>query len=315
MSQFNNKTTGVEVVNQFKSEVDGKTILITGTSVNGLGAETAISLAHVNPAHILLLARSANKVIPVQEKIKELNSSIKTTFVPIELDDFDSVRVAAEKVNTSVGKIDILINNAGIMAVKKFTTNKDGIESQFATNHLGHFLLTNLLFDKVKAAGPSARIVNVTSDGFKIGPCRFEDYNFKDGKEYDPWSAYGQSKTANILFTRQLANKGRPSFAVHPGVIMSTSLGNHVDQAMFGDINDIAIRNTGKEFIVGAPKPTQEGVSTTLRAALDPSVAKESGSYFENCNAVPLFDYASSMGNAQRLWALSEKLVGQKFDL
>jgi NAD(P)-dependent dehydrogenase (short-subunit alcohol dehydrogenase family) len=160
-------------------------------------------------------------VTPVIEKIQKLNSAIKVSFVRIELDDFDSVRKAADAVNGLVTKVDILINNAGVMAIPNFTTNKNGIESQFATNHLGHFLLTALIFPKILAAGKGARIVNLTSDGYMIGPCRFEDYNFQDGAEYDGWSAYGQAKTANILFTRQLstkiASRGIFSFAVHPG--------------------------------------------------------------------------------------------------
>lgn len=207
MSQFTRSTIGAEVVKEYGHRVKGKTIAITGTSNGGLGAETAIALAHAGPAHILLLARSANKVEPVQANIQGINATTKTTFVPIELDDWDSVRKAAANINDKVSQIDLLINNAGIMAVP-YTLNKAGIESHFATNHLGHFLLTALLFDKIAAAGPGARIVNVTSDGYQLGPCRFEDYNFKNGEEYHPWSGYGQSKTANILVSPQLHKLG-----------------------------------------------------------------------------------------------------------
>lgn len=175
MSQFNRETTGQEVVHEFKDAVHGKTILITGASAKGLGAETALSLARAQPAQLLLLARSETKVNPVIKEIGEISPSTNAIFIPIELDDFDSVRKAAAVVNKSVDKLDILINNAGIMAVVEYQTNKEGIESQFATNHLGHFLLTSLIFDKIRAAGPKARIVNVTSDGYMISPWR-EDY-------------------------------------------------------------------------------------------------------------------------------------------
>ena len=114
----------------------------------------------------------------VIKEIAEINENIKTTFVPIELDNLESVRKAVSVVDAAVEKIDVFINNAGIMAVKDFKTNNAGIESQFATNHVGHFLLTNLLMDKILAAGRGARIVNLTSDGHKISPVRFEDYNF-----------------------------------------------------------------------------------------------------------------------------------------
>ena len=196
-------------------------VLITGASNGGLGSEAALSLAHANPAHLLLTARSENKVTPIIQKIQQINPSIRATFVQVELDDFDSVRRAAGHVNSQITVLDILINNAGIMAVQKFTKNKNGIESQFATNHLGHFLLTALLFPTILAAGRGARIINLTSDGFQIEKFRPDDYNFQDGEAYDPWSAYGQSKTANILFTRylgaKLTDRGIASFAVHPG--------------------------------------------------------------------------------------------------
>ena len=315
MSTYSQETTGQQVVQQFQDVVQGKTILITGTSEGGLGAETAISLAHAKPAQLLLLARSERKVRPVIEEINSISPSTKTAFILVELDDFDSVRKAAATVNNSVSKLDILINNAGIMAVLQYKTNKSGIESQFATNHLGHFLLTTLVFDRIKAAGKDARIVNVTSDGYTIGPCRMEDYNFRDGKEYDPWSAYGQSKTANVLFTRELASQGVLSFAAHPGVIMSTGLGGHVEPKMFEAINGIAIKNTGQPFTMGAVKDGQQGCATTLVAALDPRLKSDSGSYMQDCAVYPMREYASSLDNAKQLWTLSEKLVGQQFVL
>lgn len=288
---------------------------------------------------MILLARAENKVTPVIEKIQKLNAAVKISFVSIELDDFDSVREAADNINGLISKINILINNAGVMAIPNFATNKTGIESQFATNHLGHFLLTALLFPKILAAGEGARIVNLTSDGYMIGPCRFEDYNFKDGSDYDGWSGYGQSKTANILFTRQLATKlasrGILSFAVHPGgklfeprrgirplmlipttVIVGTRIGRNVeDPEAFKRIDSIAMKNTGHSFMVGNRKTIQQGVATTLITALDRRIAEQTGTYWADAKEEPLRDYASSLENAQRLWTLSEKLVGQKFDL
>ena len=154
-------------------------VVITGASVNGLGATTAMALAHGNPAQLILLGRGKSKVDLVVDATMSVDSKINATFVPIELDDLDSVRKAAGTIISMVDKIDILINNAGIMAVKEYKTNAAGIESQFATNHVGHFLFTNLLMHKILATGEGSRIVNLTSDGHKIAPCRFEDYNFQ----------------------------------------------------------------------------------------------------------------------------------------
>lgn len=319
MPSWGFETTGEDVIKAYGNQAEGKVIVITGTSDGGLGAETAIALAAAKPARLILLARSANKVQPVIEKIKAVDASINADFVPIELDDFDSVRTAARKITDMTDKIDILINNAGIMAVPDFTTNKSGIETQFATNHLGHFLLTALLFDKVVASGKGARIVNLTSDGHKLGPCRLEDYNFKNGSEYGPWSGYGQSKTANILFTRYLASrlgpKGILSVAVHPGVIMATSLGKNLDDTSVEDLERTALRETGKVFHVGAEKTHAQGISGTLVAALDPRMEENNGAYLEDGNVVEAYEYATAPDNVERLWALSEELVGQKFDI
>lgn len=256
-------------------------------------------------------------------KIKALNPNIKVTFVPVSLDDFDSVRAAAATINNTIDKLDILINNAGIMNIKEYTTNKDGIELQFATNHLGHFLFTKLLFPKIVAAGPGARIVNLTSLGHKLGPVRFDDYNFSNGAAYDGWSGYGQSKTANILFSVALANKLRDkkifSFAVHPGGIYTTNLATHLQDihAELDACNAVALKNTGRQFPIGAdpPKSIEQGVATTLVATLDPRIEAQSGSYLADAKVEPAYEYATDPANAERLWKLSEELVGEKFDI
>ncbi|KAL2436474.1 Short-chain dehydrogenase TIC 32, chloroplastic [Exophiala dermatitidis] len=324
MKDFNHDSTGEEVVNEFADRVEGKTIVITGASVNGLGAETAISLAHGNPAHLILLARSQSRVDPVISKIAEINPQIKATFVPVSLDDFDSARTAAQTISNAVDKIDILINNAGVMALNEYTTNKNGIESQLATNHLGHFVFTNYLLPKILAAGPGARIVNLSSLGHTLSPFRFDDYNFSNGATYDPWTAYGQSKTANILFSVSLADKLREKhvavYAVHPGNIYTTNLGSHLQGdfiALIDQLKDISRKNTGREFPINTetPKSPEQGVSTTLVAALDPRIEDKSGSYLVDGNVVEPYEYASDKENAERLWKLSEQLVGEKFEI
>ena len=144
-----------------------------------MGAQTALALATAEPAQLILQGRSESKVEPVIDEIKRINPNIKLTYAGIDLSAIEHVRKGAAELNKSVDHIDILINNAGIMAVKEFTKSVDGIESQFATNHIGHFLLTNLILNKLVKAGKGARIINLTSDGHRLGHFRGDDYNFE----------------------------------------------------------------------------------------------------------------------------------------
>lgn len=173
---FSSTTTGKEVVKAFAAQVNGKVILITGASKGGLGAETALSLATANPKKIILTGRSEGKIAPVLEQIKQINPNIETQFVALELGNQQSVRKAAAEVNASVSKIDILINNAGIMAVEKYAKTDDGVESQFGSNHVGPFLFTNLIANKF---GENSRVINVTSMGYEASGIRFDDWNFQ----------------------------------------------------------------------------------------------------------------------------------------
>jgi NAD(P)-dependent dehydrogenase (short-subunit alcohol dehydrogenase family) len=191
-------------------------VLITGPTPSTLGAATALALATGNPAHLLLAGRALSKLQPL---LDTLNATVKATFIPLDLSSLDSVRHAASEVSTLLGpgELDILINNAGIMARPNYSTTVDGIESQFGVNHIGHFLFTNLLLSSGTLSRTGGRVVNLTSNAAEIGPVRFEDWNFGDGKEYHPWKAYGQSKSANILFAKGLASRGVKAFSVHPG--------------------------------------------------------------------------------------------------
>lgn len=327
MSTFGAKTDCENVAQAFSSRVQGRTFLITGTSANGLGASAAVAIARAGAAQLILVARVKSKVDPVIEEIASAAPDVKVTFVACELSDFDSVRSAASEIlsNKDISQIDVVLNNAGIMAVKEYTKSKQGYELQLATNHLGHFLLTNLILPKVLVAGPGARIVNVTSHGHRIGAFRFDDYNFSDGKEYDPWSAYGQSKTANVLFSvelaRRLASKGIQAYAVHPGGIATTGLATHLDFAEFGVISETATRNNGWDTFgitlmdTDKFKTVSQGTAPLLAASLDPSFEDKSGAYVEDCQIGKALEYASDPENARKLWALSEELVGQKFDV
>lgn len=200
MAQFTKTTTNEEVLKVLGGEVNGKTcefvetdthhipanyhcqVVITGPTDGGLGAETALSIAPFKPEEIILVGRSEKKADPVIVKIKAIDPTIKVSFVEADLADSSSVRAAAKLINERAPKIDVLINNAGVMALKDYNKTVDGVELQLAANHLGHFLLTNLIIKNILAASPRGRIVNLTSDSYIMSGVRFDDWNFEVSK-------------------------------------------------------------------------------------------------------------------------------------
>lgn len=178
MSLFTSTTEGAEIVEAFAKQVEGKTIVITGPSANGLGAQTAIELAAANPKELIFAGRTMATLEPVIESIRKIGRNISITFVQLDLANLASVRKAAETISSSVDKIDMLINNAGVMAVKEYSKSADGHELQFASNHLGHFLFTNLLAKKLFAAEKGATVVSLTSTRYTLERMRFDDWNF-----------------------------------------------------------------------------------------------------------------------------------------
>ena len=210
-----------------QAKLDGKTVIITGANT-GIGLETAVDLAKRN-ARVILACRSVERGETAVVEVRKRSGNDNVVFVQLDLASLDSVRKFSTKVLEEEPQIDILINNAGVMAIPKRTLTQDSFEMQFGTNHLGHFLLTNLLLDRIKQA-PSARIVNVSSTAHQRGNMDFDNLNSE--KFYSPWVAYGTSKLANILFTRSLAKRlegtGVTANVLHPGVI-STELTRHIN--------------------------------------------------------------------------------------
>lgn len=173
MANFGHSTTGAEVVEHFKERVKGKTILITGPSDGGIGAETALSLAAGCPACIILAGRSLPKIQTVIDRINRAYPDVETKVITLDLSSQRAIRGTAASINESIQSIDILINNAAIMACP-FAKTADGIESQFGTNYMGHFLLTNLIMERL-IAGQGARIVNVSSSGHRMSDVQLDD--------------------------------------------------------------------------------------------------------------------------------------------
>ncbi|KAF2727426.1 NAD(P)-binding protein [Polyplosphaeria fusca] len=317
---FGFETTAEEVAEAHKAEIPGKTILITGVSPNGLGSYTAKVLAMHDPKLLILASRTLSNLEAAQKEIADVAPSAATRLLELDLGSIAKVREAGQKVGSwdDVPKIDILINNAGIMSTP-WALSPDGIESQFATNHIGHFLFTNLLMDKIVAA--KGRIVNLSSAGHRFGPVRFEDWNFKDGTEYQPDAAYGQAKSANILHAISLAeklqSKGVTAYSVHPGGI-ATNLARSVPIEVLqkkGILDEDGNLNKNAPFKF---KSHTQGTATTIAAALDPNIADRSGAYLADCkvdHGEVWEKWAQGQDNAEKLWALSEKLVGEPLDV
>ncbi|EGX92248.1 short-chain dehydrogenase, putative [Cordyceps militaris CM01] len=317
---FDATTTASELVTHYAAQIKGKVILTTGVSPKGLGANFVLAIAKAQPSLLILAARNPSKADQTARDIEAASPDVKTKIVELHNDSLASARAAATTVLSwaDVPSIDVLVNNAGIMA-SDYKLSSDKIESQFATNHVGHFLFTNLIMEKLLAA-ESPRVVNVSSDGHRLSHIRWDDYNFDNGKTYNRWTAYGQSKTANILFSRSLAeklsSKGLLSHSLHPGVI-STHLGDHLVE--FDSLKD-ADRSLGnkegwEDFKWKTP---DQGAATHVFAAFEPSLKDNNGTYLENSrvadpNVETVKPWATSPVEAERLWKLSEKLVGQEF--
>ncbi|RFU34474.1 hypothetical protein B7463_g1846, partial [Scytalidium lignicola] len=317
---FGFETEGNTVVSKFADQVKGRTFLITGPSEGSIGAETALSLARASPKQLLLLGRNKTRIDPIIKAISEIDKNIAVKFFEVDLSSLESVRNAAQAIlsDPTIPTINVIINNAGIMACP-YEKSIDGIEMQFASNHLGHFLLDNLLLPKVRASGPHARIVNISSWGHAFSQVNFDDINFNDGKDYIPLCGYGQSKTANVLHAvalkKRLAGSNIHAYALHPGSIVS-GLRKYATP-------EFAKAVSGHWEKLGKPMPVrktmQQGCATQLRAALDPSLESRPEIYLQDCqltsDPTDVYPYCVDPEAAERLWQLSEKLIGQKFDI
>ncbi|KAF4457058.1 hypothetical protein F53441_973 [Fusarium austroafricanum] len=324
MVQHAPKTTVHQAAQAYAPIIKGKTILTTGVSPGGLGAVFLEAIAFAEPELIILAGRSTSKLQQTADALAQKNPSLKTRLLTIDLGSLRSVREAAEEVNrwTDVPKIDVLVNNAGIMATD-FKLSEEGFENQFVSNHLSHYLFTNLIMGKILAS-ESPRIVSVASSGHRLGPIRWADPHFgHNGDLYHKWRAYGQSKTANMLFAISLAEKlgsrGLQAYSLHPGAILSTSLGSHLE-----GLNDLVEfdRAVGDSWgwidWATLPVTSEVGAATHAFAAFDPDLKEHNGAYLLDCRlADPFTDtvrpWATSSTEAEMLWRRSEEMVGQKF--
>ncbi|GHB75632.1 SDR family oxidoreductase [Persicitalea jodogahamensis] len=275
------------------SNVNKKIALITGPT-SGIGKITALELAK-RGYNLILLARNAQKADALQ---MEIGDQAETTFVECDLSDLKSVQKAVEKIHANHSRIDLLVNNAGLMMDHEEFSKQD-IEMTFAVNHVGHFLLTTGLIDLLKA-GKDARIVHVSSGAHQFA--KFQIDQLVRPEKFSAWTTYGNSKLANILFSNELAERLQPmgitSNALHPGFV-ATSFGSGFSS--FGSI----VMWLARPFA----KSPQEGAQTSIYLASSPEVADTTGKYFDDCKPKTPSKDAQSKFLATKLWELSEKLV------
>src|SRR5262245_37023931 len=277
---FGRDTTAGEVLAGV--DLHGRVVVVTGAS-GGLGAAVAGALAD----------RGATVVAPVRDPSRFGGPARP---VELELASLASVRAGAAEILGEHPRIDVLMNNAGVMATPEGRT-ADGFELQLGTNHLGHFLLTALL---APALGPGGRIVTTSSLGHLVTAMRWDDPHFAAGP-YEKWLAYGQSKTANILFTRGLAARGFAAYAVHPGAI-ETGLTRHLAGEELAFVEQASAAEA---------RSVDQGAATLVWAATAGGIPP--GSYLADCGPAEAAPHATDPAEVERLWAWSEGQVGQRF--
>jgi NAD(P)-dependent dehydrogenase (short-subunit alcohol dehydrogenase family) len=288
-------------------DLSGKLAIVTG-GYSGLGLDTTRALAGAG-AHVVVPAR---RRATAQEAVNGIDG---VEVEELDLTDLDSVRSLAERFLASDRGIDIVINNAGIMAAPE-TRVGPGWEAQFATNHLGHFALVNRLWPAIARGG--ARVVSVSSNGHQLSDIRWDDVHFEHG--YDKWQAYGQAKTANALFALHLDALGRDAgvraFSLHPGTI-STQLARHMSQEELAEL----AATIGASPTNSGWKTPEQGAATQVWAATSPQLEGMGGVYCEDCDiAEPaakdtvlgsgVSGWATDPERAARLWKLSAELTG-----
>jgi NAD(P)-dependent dehydrogenase (short-subunit alcohol dehydrogenase family) len=283
-------------------DMKGKTVVVTGAN-SGIGFETAAGLAAMG-ARVVVTARNADKGRAAVSAITQrLGGDAQVQLVVFDLADLASVRRGAAEILELAPRLDVLVNNAGLILTERAET-VDGYEATFATNHLGPFLLTNLLLDRVTGSAPS-RIVNVASSAHGAARQGIPFDDLQSEKRYRGMRVYGQSKLANILFTLELARRlegsGVTANSLHPGTVR-TGYGRDGDARGF---LAFGIMISSGFFLSPA-----KGARTSIYLASSPDVEGISGQYFVKCRAKQPRRWAQDPEAARRLWRVSEELVG-----
>ncbi|MCT2534483.1 SDR family oxidoreductase [Aquibacillus koreensis] len=281
---------------------EGHVAIITGAN-SGMGKATSIELAKTG-ATVVMVCRDQSRGDEARKEVQAKSGSNHVHLMLCDLGSLQSIRDFCAQFKQRFQRLDMLVNNAGVVLPGRHET-KDGFELQFGVNHLGHFLLTNLLLDLLRASAPS-RIVNVSSGAHKIGKIYFDDVNLTNN--YRVWRAYGQSKLANILFTYELADRlhgtGVTVNCLHPGAV-ATHMGVNRETG-FGTL----ITRLLKPFFQTA----EEGAQTAIYLATSPDVRDVTGKYFYRKKPVTSSKKSHDKDLAKKLWALSEEMTGLATD-
>ncbi|XP_055737619.1 retinol dehydrogenase 12-like isoform X1 [Salvelinus fontinalis] len=283
------------------ARLDDKTVLITGANT-GIGKETALDLAK-RGARIIMACRDMEKAEGALKEVIQGSGSQNVVIKKLDLSNTKSIREFAETINKEETKLNILINNAGVMMCP-YGKTADGFEMQIGVNHMGHFLLTHLLIDLIKRSTP-ARIINVSSLAHFWGTINLDDINSEKG--YDKKKAYSQSKLANVLFTRSLAKRLQgtavTAYSLHPGVVQ-TDLWRHLN----------APQAAIMKMISPFTKTSVQGAQTTVYCAVAPELETESGGCYRDCAPDNCSRSASDDVTAQKLWELSCRMLSVSWD-
>ena len=285
-----------------QARMDDKTVLITGANT-GIGKETAIDLAR-RGARVIMACRDMKKGQDALNEVAEKTSSSDLVLKQLDLASLASVHALAEDINKTEPKLHVLINNAGVMVPSELQKTQDGFELQMGVNHFGHFLLTNLLIDLLKSSQPSRIVVVSSSAHWQTTSSYFKFDNINSEKYYSKWDTYGQSKLANILFTRELAKRlegtGVTANSFHPGAIKT-----ELSRNMGGRFESMLMR-----FLFLFFKTPTEGAQTNIYLAVSEEVEGVSGLYFADCKVKQPSRGARDDEAAKKLWEISVESVG-----
>ena len=284
---------------QSSKSLKGKTVVITGANT-GIGKETAVDLA-ARGARVIVGCRNLEKGKEALKEIQDRSGNRNVFLEKLDLASLESVRTFADKILNSEPRLDILINNAGVMACP-YQKTEDGFEMQFGVNHLGHFLLTMLLLDRLKSSQPS-RIINVSSSAHRMGTGKIKFDDIHHQKSYSSWGAYFDSKLANVLFTRELSKHLEGTHvtanSLHPGAV-TTELQRH-------SILSSPIMYPLRWYMF---KTAEQGAQTTIHCAVAEEMEGVSGKYLRDCHVVEESKGAQDDAAAKKLWEVSLQLVG-----
>ncbi len=317
-TDFDHQSTADDVLAGM--DLSGKRVLVTG-GASGIGAETVRAMA-AKGAQVIIAARNLENAGQVKASVVAATGNQNIDILFLELGSLAKIGASAAEFLARYESLDVLINNAGIMACPQGQT-EDGFELQFGSNHIGHFYFTQKLMPALLKAD-SARVVALSSMAHRMSPVVFDDIQYQH-RPYEKWQAYGQSKTANILFAvglnERYADQGVEAFAVHPGAI-ATPLGRHLGEEEIQALIDAnkTSANNPEDVERSGIKSVEQGAATSCYAATASELSGKGGVYLEDCGIAlqvsddPNFrggvrEYALDLANAQRLWEITEELI------